>query len=189
MSADYELGKSRPCYGRFRCSSCGRHWKSTKAWTGYGQNCKNCDTLVHPSNLSKNFVYICLKCDAMWHSCYSAVGSRCDECKLFILPRDPDDLQDQRFIEAHKLRVKEAGNISNPNGKHDEELCEKCRALGQPCRNAVCNVTSIPTTRISDYDATLNSNVSILILGNFEYCQVFQSKSYHKVSFVTWNYW
>ena len=161
MSTECELGKLRPCYGEFRCSNCGRHWKSTKAWVDYGQNCKNCDTLVRPSKLSKNFVYICLDCPGMWHSSYSTAGSRCNNCDLFILPRDPDDLEDQIFIEAYKLRVREAGNIPNTNEMHDQELCEKCRVLGQPCRNATCSRVSMTTSRVSNCETMSKTNVSI----------------------------
>ena len=169
MSTDYELGKFRPCYGEFNCSNCRRRWKSTKAWADYGQNCKNCDTLIRPSKLSKNFVYICLKCQAIWHCSYSTIGLKCDHCHSFILPRDPDDSKDQRFIDAYKLRVKEADNILNPNGVHDQELCEKCRVSGQPCRNATCNVVSAAKTLVPDYDIMLNTNVSIFPIISAQY--------------------
>ena len=162
MSTDNELGELCPCYGEFVCSKCRRRWKSTKAWANYGQNCRNCDTLVHPSKLSKNFVYICLQCQAMWHSAYSALGLKCEDCHLYVSPRDPDNLQDQRFIEAHKLRIKNAHNIPNPNGEHDQALCEKCRVLQRPCRNGVGDPISTPPTLISeDDDDDLNTNVRI----------------------------
>ncbi len=163
MSTDYELGKFRPCYGDFECSNCRRRWNSTKTWAGYGQNCKNCDELVHPDKLSKNFVYICPNCQAMWHSSYSASGLQCKNCHLSILipPRDPDNSQDQKFIEMHKLRAKKTDSIPNPNGEHDTALCEKCRVSGKPCRNTVRSHISTPTTHISEYDNKLNTTVSI----------------------------
>ncbi len=130
---------------------------------GYRQNCKDCDALVHPDKLSKNFVYICLNCQAMCHSSYSAPGLQCCNCysSILIPPLDPDNSEDQKVIETHKLRTRKTDSISNPNGEHDEALCEKCRVSGQPCRNIVCSDMSKPTTRISEYDNKLNTIVSI----------------------------
>jgi hypothetical protein len=98
----------------------------------------------------------------MWHSPYSALGLKCKNCNLsvLVLPRDPDNSQDQKFIEAHKLRARKADGIPNPNGEHDQALCEKCRVSGQPCRNAVFSHMSTPTTRISEYNSKLNTTVS-----------------------------
>ncbi len=160
MSTDYELGKDRPCYGEFECSNCRRRWHSTKTWAGYGQNCKDCDALVHPGKLSKNFVYICLKCQAMWHSSYSASGLKCKKCHLstLISPLDPDNSQDQKVIEMHKSRAKNADSIPNPNGEHDEALCEKCRVSGQPCRNTARSHMSTPMTHTSEYNNKVNTD-------------------------------
>ncbi len=163
MFDDCELGKSHPCHGEFKCSNCGKKWKSTKAWTDSGQNCKNCNTLVRPTKLSKNFVYICRDCLAMWHSSYSASGLRCRNCRLsvLILPLDPDDSQDHKVIELHKKHAREAGGIPKLSGEHDEALCEKCKIEGQPCRNTVDGHTTTPTTSILNHHNKSNTTVSI----------------------------
>lgn len=161
MFIDNELGKSRPCYAEFACSKCGRRWKSTKAWADYGQNCANCDALVRPSKISKNFVYICTKCQAIWHSAYSALGIKCKDCHFNVSPRDPDNSQDQEFIKAHKLRIRNVHNISNPNGEHDTALCEKCRVLQHPCRNGASDLISATPTLTFENDDDLYKNVSI----------------------------
>ncbi|UJR17480.1 hypothetical protein I4U23_004375 [Adineta vaga] len=136
MLTNDTLLKTRPQYGNFQCSHCGRRWKSTKAWDNHGQNCKQCNTLVYPTNLSKNFVYICDDCHMMWHSCHSDLGLSCENCNSSVLihPRDPGDWEDQKCIDRHKSQYKNVLNAMNPNGTHNESLCQKCRDLGRPCR-------------------------------------------------------
>lgn len=163
-SMDDELGKARPCYGEFRCPICHRQWKSTKAWADYGQNCQVCDTLVRPVALSKTFVYICTDCPATWQSRYSRSGLPCKNCHSFarIIPLDPDNSDDRITIQAHKRQVGESDNVPNPNGKHDEQSCEKCRISGRPCRETAVNPLRTATAlRKSYYENELETIVSI----------------------------
>ncbi|CAF1610830.1 unnamed protein product, partial [Didymodactylos carnosus] len=46
----------------------------------------------------------------------------------------PDDLDDQNVINTHKADHKKKPNVSNSNGEHKEHLCQKCQAMGRPCR-------------------------------------------------------
>ncbi|CAM4751970.1 unnamed protein product [Rotaria magnacalcarata] len=134
-----DLGRGRPCYGEFQCSRCRRRWKSTKTWADCGQICSECDNLVSPTNLKKNFAYICHGCNAFWYSFYSQRRKQCVNCKLYEVsnPLDPDDTNDQNIINSHKKDHANEPISTNPNGEHKEDLCQKCQATGRPCREAV----------------------------------------------------
>ncbi|CAF0859572.1 unnamed protein product [Adineta ricciae] len=72
----------------------------------------------------------------MWHSCHSNSGLLCRNCNSSTLShsRDPDDWEDLKFIEMHKSQYKDVLNAMNPNGTHNESLCQKCREMGRSCR-------------------------------------------------------
>ncbi|CAM4976461.1 unnamed protein product [Rotaria socialis] len=132
-----DIGRDRPCYGEFRCSRCRRFWKSTKSWADCGQICSECDTLVSPANLKKNFAYICYNCNTLWYSFYSTHRRQCRNCKSYEIsdPLDPDDSNDQNVINERKNE----STAKNINGEHREKLCQKCQATGRPCWESVDN--------------------------------------------------
>ena len=148
MLGDDDFGKDRSSYGEFRCSHCKRKWTSTRVWNGYGQICKNCDTVVYPTNLSKNYVYICHKCGDFWHSSYSATGKECKHCRanIKIFPLDPDDFEDKKIIAAHHTNISNGTIHINQNGEHKQDLCLKCKAIGRPCREWTTeHTTTLPS--------------------------------------------
>lgn len=148
MSDDDDLGKYLPCYGEFKCSQCKRKWNSTKSWNGYGQKCADCAFVVYPTELSKNFTYICGKCNNFWYWKYSATGKKCRNCEsnITISPLDPDDSEDQKIINERRVDVLNSNIPENPNRDHRQDLCLKCITMGRPCREFSNDRTSKTAT-------------------------------------------
>lgn len=148
MSEDEEdLDVDEPCFGEFHCKQCDRHWHSTKAWANRGQCCRKCKTLAYPDELKKNFMYICDECNVYWNSDYSQEKKLCKTCGFRNVkgPLDPDDWNDRQIIKKHK-KDHEGLIFTNENGEHKQDLCQKCRETGGPCREAVNNMKRTPLT-------------------------------------------
>uniref|UniRef100_A0A2A4JWU0 3CxxC-type domain-containing protein n=1 Tax=Heliothis virescens TaxID=7102 RepID=A0A2A4JWU0_HELVI len=69
--------------------------------------------------------YRCPQCNRGWMSAnsWANYGQECTQCKINVMP--------------HKQRplVKPDGlDKSDPNKRHPQELCQKCKALGRYCR-------------------------------------------------------
>jgi DNA-directed RNA polymerase subunit RPC12/RpoP len=134
-----ELGKEYPCFGEFKCPRCNKKWQSSRAWADYGQQCKYCSITVNSYNLQRLFLYICGKCNKKWKWGYVEQGLQCRECSssTLVRPLDQRNYQDREFIRAHKLeelRDIDDENHIDPNKEHRQDLCEKCKRLGRPCR-------------------------------------------------------
>ncbi|CAF1167623.1 unnamed protein product [Adineta ricciae] len=149
-----ELGKNYPCFGEYRCSRCGRKWQSAKAWADYGQQCQNCVIPVNAFNLQRLFVYICDRCNAKWKWAHIEQGMKCRQCSSsrFIRPLDPGKYEDRRYIQAHRLQelsdVEDDENHIDPSREHRQDLCEKCRRLGRPCRETAGQNDILASTRL-----------------------------------------
>ena len=137
-------GKQR-VFGFYRCTQCGKHWKSGGSWANRSQECKSCMIDIYPYRQhprNKIMRYSCPECKTQW------VVVLKDKSKQ---KKPPMETSKNKKPPMETSKCKKCGTIGNPilddKKPHQQNLCEKCLELGEYCIKFNVHKNNEPRTK------------------------------------------
>lgn len=107
-------------FGEFFCGKCARKWYSGNAWEGKGQQCRGCNSMVHPTSLrplrpssgyqakEPHDQVRCQMCQELGRNCKEYIPKEDNVVKDDDIPYEEDD--DEQSVITDNSSVTEVGS-------------------------------------------------------------------------------